>query len=210
LSILSGIYIDGFNLYYGALKGTPNRWLNLQRYFTQIRSDDEINKIWYFTAKVIGNDRHKQEAYLKAISTCSLVTIVEGTFKNKQQKCKVYNCNLNPNDKIFTVPEEKQTDVNIALRIVRDAYEQKYANIILVSGDSDLTPALALAKEISPKTKITVYIPDSSGKRTYGSGEVRKIADIVKRLPPSNLSKAQFPIVVKDIQGNLIHKPSNW
>lgn len=23
------VYIDGFNLYYGAVKGTPYRWLNL-------------------------------------------------------------------------------------------------------------------------------------------------------------------------------------
>jgi 6-hydroxy-3-succinoylpyridine 3-monooxygenase len=211
LSILSGIYIDGFNLYYGALKGTSNRWLDLQKYFTQIRSDEEIDKIWYFTAKVNGKSKEKQEAYLNAISTCPLVKIVEGIFKHKKQKCKVYDCNHLPDRKLFSVPEEKQTDVNIALQIVRDAYEKKYANIILVSGDSDLTPALALVKEISPKTKITVYIPDSSGKRTYNTGEVRKIADHVKRLPPNNLSKAQFPIEIRDVQGNLIsEKPSSW
>lgn len=25
------VYVDGFNLYYGAVKGTPYRWLNIAR-----------------------------------------------------------------------------------------------------------------------------------------------------------------------------------
>jgi hypothetical protein len=46
------VYVDGFNLYYGALKHTPYRWLNLQRYFEMVRSADDIQGIDYFTASV--------------------------------------------------------------------------------------------------------------------------------------------------------------
>jgi hypothetical protein len=45
------IYIDGFNLYYGAVKGTPHKWLNLQRYFEMIRQNDDVVAIKYFTAR---------------------------------------------------------------------------------------------------------------------------------------------------------------
>jgi hypothetical protein len=27
--LLTNVYIDGFNLYYGCLKGTPHKWLDL-------------------------------------------------------------------------------------------------------------------------------------------------------------------------------------
>lgn len=211
MSILSAIYVDGFNLYYGALKDTPNKWLDLQKYFTQIRSDDEIEKIWYFTAEVTGNAAIRQKSYLNALSTCQTVEIVQGFYKKKKQRCNVKVCSIDPTLKYFTTFEEKQTDVNIALQIVRDTYEKKYSNIVLVSGDTDLIPALKVVREISPKTKITVYVPDSSGCRAYDTGEIRKIVNKVKPLPIANLSKAQFPIKVTDIKGNLIcKKPDSW
>ena len=30
--MITKFYIDAFNLYYGCLKGTPYKWLNLQRF----------------------------------------------------------------------------------------------------------------------------------------------------------------------------------
>ncbi len=46
------IYIDGFNLYYGAIKGTPYRWLNLLKMSQLLFPQDQIHKIKYFTARV--------------------------------------------------------------------------------------------------------------------------------------------------------------
>ena len=31
------VYVDGFNLYYGAVKGTPYKWLDLEKYFQLLR-----------------------------------------------------------------------------------------------------------------------------------------------------------------------------
>ena len=46
------VYIDGFNLFYGLLKKEKNRkWLNLQKYFEKLRTDDEIEIIKYFTTR---------------------------------------------------------------------------------------------------------------------------------------------------------------
>lgn len=48
------VYVDGFNLYYGALKGTPYRWLDLEQPAAALLPEDEIARIRYFTARVSG------------------------------------------------------------------------------------------------------------------------------------------------------------
>ena len=38
------VYIDGFNLYYGAVKGTPHRWLDLEALCRQLLPNEDIGK----------------------------------------------------------------------------------------------------------------------------------------------------------------------
>ena len=59
------IYIDGFNLYYGSVKNTPWKWLDLEKYFSLLLPDDDIQIIKYFTAKIHGPHKANQEAYIK-------------------------------------------------------------------------------------------------------------------------------------------------
>jgi hypothetical protein len=63
------VYIDGFNLYYGAVRGSAFKWLNLQRFFQLLRPHDNIVKVHYFTALVEGPTRPNQEVYLRALGT---------------------------------------------------------------------------------------------------------------------------------------------
>ena len=70
------IYIDGFNLYYGAVKNTPWKWLGMERYFSLLLPDDEIQIIKYFTAKILGSHKANQEAYIKALLTLNEVQII--------------------------------------------------------------------------------------------------------------------------------------
>ena len=47
------VYVDGLNLYNGALRGTPYRWLDLQKLSQALlKPDDEIHRIRYFTALI--------------------------------------------------------------------------------------------------------------------------------------------------------------
>lgn len=48
----TNVYIDGFNLFYGALKGSPYKWLDLEALCHQLLPKDSIHRIRYFTAKV--------------------------------------------------------------------------------------------------------------------------------------------------------------
>jgi 6-hydroxy-3-succinoylpyridine 3-monooxygenase len=78
------VYIDGFNLYYGAIRGGPHKWLNLERFFRLMRQSDQIERIYYFTALVDGPSLQRQETYLQALSTCPLVSVILGKYKTKR------------------------------------------------------------------------------------------------------------------------------
>lgn len=83
----TAVYIDGFNLYYAALKGTQYKWLDIAAFCQAVLPDNsEIAKIKYFTAKVSNrsqsdNKAGKQGIYLKALrAQCPKLEIIYGHF----------------------------------------------------------------------------------------------------------------------------------
>lgn len=202
------IYIDGFNLYYGAVKDGPHKWLDLQKYFTMLRPDDRIQRIWYFTALIDGSHRQNQEAYLQALDTLPLVEIVLGKYKYKTVKCTLSACSFS-GPREFQVPEEKRSDVNIAIQMLDDAYAGRADRMIVVSGDSDLVPAIHLVKKRYPSIQSTVYVPSRNPKRG-AAVEIRSAADKHKTLPLNLLARCQLPNPVRGGVGGRIHKPARW
>lgn len=207
------VYVDGFNLFYGFLKNEKNKkWLNLQYYFEKLRTDDDIVKIKYFTTLVKGKKRNNQESYLKALSTLSKVQIIFGKFKTQTYTCLV-NCGYT-GDKTYSDQIEKRTDVNIASHLVADSVLlNDTKKLIIVSGDSDLIPAIEMAKQISPKKQIIVYIPHDPVKLKNSkkvSSDIRKAADKHKNLPVDLIVKSQFDNEIIDDYGNKICKPLTW
>jgi uncharacterized LabA/DUF88 family protein len=206
----SVIYIDGFNFYYGVLKNSPYKWLNLQTYFERLRQDDDVQKIWYFTARVSGASASRQNSYLDALLTLPKIEIKYGLFKDKTQKCRVIGCSLPASQKKYKVPEEKGTDVNIALQMIDDAYQGLCDRIILVSGDSDLVPAIKLVKKRHPRIQVSVYIPSTNQKRGAAC-ELRNCADKSHTLTPNNLmAQSQFPLTISTSSTTTINKPNSW
>ena len=154
------VYVDGFNLYYGVLKNSPHKWLNLERFFTLLRQGDDVRAIKYFTARVEpGGHRVRQDALLKALETLPLVETIFGRFKKRQVTCVCPGCAHTANNRrVFRVPEEKRTDVNIAIHMLDDAYQGRCDRQVLVSGDSDLVPAIRMVRQRFPQISTHVYI----------------------------------------------------
>ena len=99
--------------------------------------------------------------------------------------------------------------MNIAINIVKDAVDDKCDRLIVVSGDSDLVPAVKAVKLITPNKKVIVYIP--ANNRVRGAArELRKSSDSHKTLPYNLLSKAQFSDQLTDSEGEIIQKPEAW
>ena len=199
------VYIDGFNFYYGVLKNTPYKWLDLQRFFTLLRPHDDIQAIKFFTSLVNpGSHRVRQEALLEALRAhAPLVTVIHGRFKMKQVACP--NCS----GLGLTVPEEKRTDVNIGIHMVDDAYQQRCDHEIVVSGDSDLVPAVKMVRQRFPNIKTTVYVPARTRQRGMAA-ELRSAAHDARSLPLTLLPKTQLPPRIPDGSGGFIEKPAAW
>ncbi len=111
--------------------------------------------------------------------------------------------------RIFQMPEEKHTDVNIAVQMVVDAFDGACDRMVLVSGDSDLVPGVKLVKSRFPNIKIQVYVPSRSPTRG-AAVELRSYADRARDLPLQLLRPAQFPNKVPDGFGGFVQKPANW
>jgi uncharacterized LabA/DUF88 family protein len=205
------VYIDGFNLYYGVLKFSKEKWLNIERFFVLLRPHDTIQKIRYFTALSSGGKSADQLAYLQAIETLPLVNVVRGRYKNKSVKCQVRQpaCTISDKDRIFNIPEEKRTDVNIAVSMLDDAYQNLCDHLIVVSGDSDLVPAVNMVKTRFPGKTVTVYVPSRNPVRG-AAVELRAAADKDRDLPLNVLKRAQLPASIPDGSGGYINKPSSW
>lgn len=200
------ICIDGFNFYYGAVKGGPYKWLNLERFFTLLRNNDDICRIHYFTALVTGPTLPNQQVYLRALETLPLVNIVLGNYKAKRVACTVTACTHAGNRRFRTV-EEKRTDVNIAVQMMEDAYENRCDQFILVSGDSDLVPAVTRVRNLGKK--VIVYIPARDPTRG-AAVELRAAADSSKTLPLNLLQHSLFPATMPDGAGGTLTKPATW
>jgi len=204
----ANIYVDGFNLYYGAVKDTKYKWLDIDRLFRLLRPHDSIETIYYFTAEIDGPRHRNQLTYLSALVTLPKVKIIFGKFKAKQVKCAVQECAF-PRDRWFTVPEEKRTDVQIALRMVRDVWEDKCDRLIIATGDSDLVPAVNMVKDINPQKQVIVYVPARNPQRG-AAVELRSAADKARILPNNLIRLAQFPNRLPDGSGGFLQKPQDW
>lgn len=75
-----------------------------------------------------------------------MVNTILGRYKKKSVKCLVQICSVIQKDRIFKSQEEKRTDVNIAVSMLDDTYQNLCDHLIVVSGDSDLVPAVNMVK----------------------------------------------------------------
>jgi uncharacterized LabA/DUF88 family protein len=201
-------YIDGFNLYYGAVRRTKYKWLDLQAYCQKLHPLDELVKVRYFTSQVVGPTQSNQLTFWRALRTTPLVQIHEGKFKRSETECGHTPCKL-PAPRMFDRLLEKRTDVNIAIRMLHDAYQNQCDNMVLISGDSDLVPAVTLIRGQFPKINVFVYAPGREYDERHAS-ELIKAANVGGRLKTTLFATCQFPDEITDLYGRPLKKPKAW
>jgi uncharacterized LabA/DUF88 family protein len=184
------VYIDGFNLYYGLVRGGSFKWLDLQKYFEFIRPIDDIVKIYYFTALINGKTKPNQDRYLAALNTLPKLEVILGLFKQGKEKC---------------------TDVNIAIQMLSDAFDNLCDVFILVSADNDLMPVCRMIRKRFSEKKLVVYIPARRSMRGERHSELLKnTVHDYGFMPEQYLKPAQFPNPVIAADGTEIRKPEDW
>ncbi|MFZ4542244.1 MAG: NYN domain-containing protein [Rickettsiales bacterium] len=160
------VIIDGFNLYH-AIKGLNKphlKWVNVRALAGCFinHTDEEIARVLFFTASPIHTPLAVQErykAYTEALRQVG-VQVIEGQFKKKFLSVEHEGKKISKQ-----THEEKETDVNIALAIVEDAFERTSDKLIVITNDSDISPAIRMARRKNPKLKINVVTPPFDVKR---------------------------------------------
>ncbi len=210
LSVATNVYIDGFNLYYGCLKGTPYKWLDLERFCRRMLPADEIGTIRYFTAHVSGKRDPgaplRQGIYLRALKTLPSVSTHFGAFLTHNVWMPLSSPPASGPRKVQVVKtEEKGSDVNLASHLLLDGFRRSCDTAVVVSNDSDLTEPLRIARH-DLGMKVGVLNPHPPDKR---SRTLSQDAHFFKQIRPAVLSASQFPTTLLDSVGTF-HKPAAW
>jgi uncharacterized LabA/DUF88 family protein len=205
----TNVYIDALNLYYGCLKGTAYRWLDLGALCRRLLPNDEINRIRYFTAVIKDRSddpkkRQRQLTYLRALQTIPNLTIHAGYYLSYPVRMRLANP---PPEGPTTVEvirsEEKSSDVNLATHLLLDAFKRDCQAAVVISNDSDLKEPVAVAQsELGLVVGVVNPHPPHSRSRALRP-------TFFKQIRPAALRTCQFPSVLTDAHGK-IHKPAGW
>ena len=203
------VYVDGFNLYYRALKGTPYRWLDLVALFQNVlEPKNQIIKVKYFTARVSASPSdssqpQRQDAYIRALK--SYRPEIEFYFGHYMSHVvRMPLANTGPKHKMVEVikREEKGSDVNLAVHLLNDAWLDQYDCAVVVSNDSDLAESMRLVRERGGKL-IGLLTPGLSNP----SFQLKSHSDFARHIRPGALANSQLP---NPIPGTKIRKPATW
>lgn len=205
----TNVYIDGFNLYYGAVKDTPYRWLDLATLCGRLLPKHDVRRIRYYTARVGGKlDPSKpvrQGVYLRALRTIPNLDITYGRFLTHRKWMPLVAPITGHGKWAYVIKtEEKGSDVNLATHLLRDGFNGEYEFAVVVSNDSDLAEPIRIAGSglglpvgvISPHTR-------------KPSRVLRKYAKFFKVIRRGVIRDSQFPAVLTDAKGSF-HRPSEW
>lgn len=200
------VFVDGFNLYYRALRGTPYRWLDLSKLARFLLPGHQVAAIRYYTAQVSalpGNPGQptRQQLYLRALRTIPNLTITYGQFRSHPARMPLIVDPSRFADVLRT--DEKGSDVNLATHLVYHAMRSDLELAAVVSNDSDLAePVRLVSREI--KKPVVVLCPARNPAR-----ELLRVASEFKRIRSGVLLASQFPPTLTDAHGSF-HKPATW
>jgi uncharacterized LabA/DUF88 family protein len=203
------VYIDGFNLYYGAVRKTPYKWLNLRKLCGYLLPDHHIVRLKYFTAKINARPGEpeqpiRQQTYLRALETLPNLEVHLGHFLTHTVRMPLANpLPGGPRFAEVVKTEEKGSDVNLASHLLHDAHRGRYDVAVVISNDSDLVEPMKLVRQ-DLGLKVGVLCP-----YPRPACDIVRNATFVKPIRKGVLAASQFPTTLSDRVG-AFHKPLAW
>ena len=214
------VYVDGYNLYYGLLRKSKLKWLDLFSLFNDHVLDDRASllEVRYYTAPVLGRmsddlkSTQRQRTYLQALRKMhsGKVVIIEGKILATTpfqrlvrqipeaphlEKVQVFDFN------------EKKTDVNLASDMLAGAWTGAFDQAVLCSNDSDLEGAFSTIKKHLPHLRLGLVAPILGADHRHISKDLSQYADWSKILSPVHLKNSQLP---DRIPNSRLRRPDIW
>ena len=208
-SIKTNVYIDGFNFYYGALRKTPYRWVNVRKLCELLLPKNTIAEIKYFTALVSArpNDPDqtvRQQLFLRSLQTLPGVSIHLGHFLSHEVTMPLVVAPGQRRQYVRVLKtEEKGSDVNLATHLLHDAHMGRFDIAVVVSNDSDLLEPIKIVREQLGK-KVGILNPHKNPSRA-----LLPHIDFIKQIRAGVLQASQFSPTLTDQHGTFT-KPTAW
>jgi hypothetical protein len=208
-AVIVNVYIDGLNLFYGCLKGTPYKWLDLDAFARRLLPSDEIKRIRYFTTKI--NERpnnpgaaQRQETYLRALNTMPHMTIHFGHFLTSTVRMPLAQPQASgPRTVNVIKTEEKGSDVNLATYLLIDAFRRDCEAQVVMTNDSDLCEPIRIVRD-ELHIPVGVVNPHRASRR---SRALR--GTFFKQVRPATVASCQLPPKMSDHAGEF-SRPADW
>jgi len=199
-------YIDGFNLYFGMREKRWRKyyWLDIHKFaLSLLKPGQQLAAVRYFTSRVSSTpsdpDQNKrQNVYLEALATLKDTSLYFGHYLSKPVKCN--KCGA-----VWMKQEEKMTDVNIAMELLVDSYEDRFDTAILVTADSDLTGPIMKVRGHYPEKKVIVAFPPARI-----SERLKRTATGWRNVGQDSLRQNQLPDPVIKLGGHELRRPVEW
>lgn len=209
--MLTNVYVDGFNLYYGCLKGSPHKWLDLERLCSQLlASHNQVKRIRYFTARISARPDDpqgpaRQDAYRRALGTLPTVTVHLGHFLTTMTRMPLAQPPSSGQKTVEVIKtEEKGSDVNLATYLLVDAFRSDADAFVVISNDSDLTEPIRIVHHELGHV-VGILNPQRRPSRALLSCQ----PNFFKQIRSGALAASQLPPQLTDARGT-ITKPVGW
>lgn len=227
----TAFFVDGYNMFYGLLAGTPYKWLNLRALLIHVahieNPQSTVISIDYFTSPIKPElatrgrvSKEAQDTYIRALKTTN-VTVHFGRHHLEPARAPRFvdkRIGASRQDKVdIWKLEEKETDVHIAISMYRTACHQAMfetheciEQIVLVSSDTDMTPALRAIRSDFPRVVVGVVLPHRAGLNRPSPGSMKDHSHWIRRvITAEELLMHQFPSRVPTHKKPAI-KPDYW
>lgn len=196
-------YIDGFNLYFGLKDKGWKRfyWLDVALLAENLlKEGQQLEEVRYFSARISGprGKQERQNAFLEANAELHKCTMHYGQYLDKRRVCP--KCKY-----VHLVPEEKMTDVNIAVEMMADAYQNKFDTALLISADSDLAPPAKKVKELFESKRVVAAFPPKRNSQRLAS-----VVDAHFTIGRGRFAKSLLPHSIEKNNGIIIYRPVQW
>ncbi|MDX2018060.1 MAG: NYN domain-containing protein [Planctomycetota bacterium] len=196
-------YVDGFNLYFG-LRSQGLRsayWLDLGRAIRRLlERDEQLVGLKYFTSRISGppDKVRRQNDYLDALIAHESIEVFFGHYQSNPRTCRTCGATS-------VEPSEKQTDVNIAVELLKDAHQNAFDSAAIVSADGDLVPAVIAVRQLFPSKRLMAFFPPGRGSERLGAEVHTK-----RRIRPWLARACQLPDEVMGVDGFPRRRPQEW
>jgi uncharacterized LabA/DUF88 family protein len=195
--------VDGYNLYYGLREKRWKwfYWLNIQTMARRLlKSNQTLVTTKYFTTIVKHPEdrRVRQAVYLESLRTLDNIQIFFGHFLSEVVTC--HRCGHT-----HETHHEKMTDVNIAVELMTDAFQDWFDVALLVSADSDLIGPIQAVQRLFPHKRVVVAFPPARF-----SSALSQTAHAYIHIGRNVLSKSVFPEQIAKPGGYLLSRPAEW